>query len=95
MNLRALAAGKPCMVRIHGVCNHDPLTTILAHYRLSGICGVGMKPIDLCAAYACSDCHDAIDRRTHLELEYEYVRHAHAEGCLRTLALLAKEGILS
>ena len=43
---RKLAKGKPCLVRLPG-CNGNRETTILAHYRLSGYCGVGMKPDDV------------------------------------------------
>jgi hypothetical protein len=53
-----------------------------------------MKPPDECAAFCCGPCHAAVDRREHTELEYEYVRHAHAEGCLRTIAICVKEGLL-
>ena len=90
MNLREAARGRPCQIRIPGVCVDDRATTVLAHYRLNG--GVGLKPPDICGAWACSWCHDAVDRRTHLELEYEYVRHCHAEGVLRTLAALVAKG---
>lgn len=53
MNLRKLAQGRDCMVRIGGICNHNPETTVLAHFRMAGLCGVGMKPHDLFAAWAC------------------------------------------
>ena len=42
--IRKLAKGQPCQVRILGVCNHKPETTVLAHYRLSDVCGTGAKP---------------------------------------------------
>lgn len=81
-DLRKLARGKPCMVRLP-CCNGDPETTVLAHYRLSGTCGAGMKPDDLQAAWACSACHDECDRRTR-KLGTDFVRLAHAEGVFRT-----------
>lgn len=93
MNLRKLARGKPCMVRLIGICNGDPATTVLAHYRLSGISGLGLKSPDLLASWACSACHDAIDRRSHMELERDEVRLAHAEGCFRTLLELKNLGV--
>jgi ferredoxin len=61
--LRSFAQGKPCMVRIAGVCNHDPETTVLAHIRRGGVAGMGQKPPDTCGVWACSSCHDAIDKR--------------------------------
>jgi hypothetical protein len=88
---RSNARGKPCMVRIPGVCNGDPETTVLAHYRLAGYCGVGMKPIDALGAWACSACHDECDRRTR-KMESDFVRLAHAEGVMRTLAEIERSG---
>lgn len=91
-NLRKLAQGKPCMVRLPG-CDGGGETTTLAHYRLLSFSGGGMKPPDLCGAWACNSCHDHVDRRNR-ELEYDFVRLAHAEGCLRTVAkLLEMEAI--
>lgn len=83
---RTNARGRDCLVRLPGICNGDPATTVLAHYRLSGYCGVGMKPDDRLGAWSCSACHDAIDRRAHTDLERDYVRLAHLEGVLRTIA---------
>jgi Protein of unknown function (DUF1364) len=50
MNLRKLAKGMECQVRLPG-CNFDPETTVLAHYRLAGTCGIGIKPPDLLGAW--------------------------------------------
>ncbi len=94
MNLRKLARGRECQVRLPGICNGDPLTTVLAHYRLIGLSGMGLKNDDRCASWACSCCHDAIDRRAHMDLERDYVRLAHAEGVFRTQAILIREGKL-
>lgn len=93
-DLRKLARGRPCQVRLEGVCNGDSSTTVLAHVRMAGISGMGHKAPDVLAAYACSSCHDAIDRRAHMDLEREYVRLAHLEGVMRTQALLIREGVL-
>ena len=82
------------MVRLPGVCNHNPETTVLAHVRLAGVSGMGMKADDLLGAWACSSCHDAIDRRGHLDLERDYVRLAHLEAMVRTIAILRKEGLV-
>lgn len=87
--LTKLARGRECTVRLP-CCNHNPETTVLAHYRLAGTCGVGMKPNDLQGAWACSACHDEIDRRTRL-FEHEFVRLAHAEGVIRTIDILVRE----
>jgi len=82
------------MVRLIGICNHNPETTVLAHIRMPGISGIGMKADDLLGAWACSSCHDAIDRRSHTNLDRDYVRLAHLEGMARTITILRKEGIV-
>lgn len=87
------ARGEQCQVRLIGVCNHNPETVVLAHYRMAGTCGVGIKPIDIQGAYACSACHDEIDRRTQY-LEEDEVRLAFAEGVMRTQAILFDKGLL-
>lgn len=86
MNLRKLARGKPCLVRLPG-CDGGGETTVLAHYRLAGYCGTGIKPHDqISGAWACWSCHECCDGRSPLPAGYtrEGVRLAHAEGCMRT-----------
>lgn len=92
--LRDAAKGMECQVRIPGICNHNPETTVLAHYRLSGTCGVGMKPIDLAGAWTCSDCHDAIDGRAKTVFKQTELDLMHAEGCFRTMEGLRRRGLL-
>lgn len=90
-DLRKLAKGKPCMVRIPGVCNHNPETTVLAHIRMAGITGVGQKAPDLLAAWACSSCHTYIDGRAKHE---KMAMLDHLEGIMRTQYQLLKDGVL-
>jgi hypothetical protein len=95
MNLRRAARGRECMVRIPGICNGDPATTVLAHYRMAGYAGMGLKPDDaVFGAWACSSCHDVCDSRVKTKFTREYVRLAHAEGVMRTFAQLRREGLL-
>ena len=75
------------MVRLVGICNFNPETTVLAHYRLGGINGFGMKSPDLIGAWACSDCHAHVD--THRD---DATARAFLEGVLRTIAKLSHEG---
>jgi hypothetical protein len=82
------------MVRLPNICNFNNETTVLAHYRLAGISGMGIKSDDLIGAWACSACHDAIDRRANTDLDRDYVRLAHLEGVVRTIATLRKEGLI-
>jgi hypothetical protein len=78
------------MIRLPG-CDGGGDTTVLAHYRLAGYCGTGIKPDDLAfGAWACASCHDFIDGRQ--SGGYQNMRLAHAEGVMRTIAELRKEG---
>ncbi|MEQ6970770.1 DUF1364 domain-containing protein [Pectobacterium polaris] len=92
-NFKKEARGRDCQIRIPGVCNFNPETTVLAHYRLAGTCGTGIKPHDIQGAWACSACHDEIDRRTR-HIDTEAARLCHAEGVMRTLNILIAEGKL-
>ena len=93
MNLRKEARNRPCQVRIPGICDGGGETTVLAHYRLAGTCGTGIKPPDLLGAWCCAKCHDAIDGRRHVPYHTRAeIRLAHAEGVMRTIYQLTKEG---
>lgn len=91
--LTKAARGRGCQVRIPDICNGNPETTVLAHYRLAGTCGVGSKPNDLQGAWACSACHDAIDGRSRAVTRDE-ARQLHAEGVMRTQDQLIREGLV-
>lgn len=93
--LTEAARGQPCMVRLPAICNFNPETTVLAHYRLPGTCGTGMKPPDLLGAWCCSSCHDVLDGRVQTkDADYAWNHLAHAEGCLRTINELIRQGKL-
>lgn len=94
MNLRKLAQGRDCQVRLQTVCNFNPETTVLAHYRLHGLSGIGMKSPDLFGAWACSDCHDAIDGRRRTVFSPSEIAQAHLEGVMRTQYALILEGVV-
>ena len=94
------ARGKPCTMRLDAVCNGDHATTVWCHIR--GIrygAGRGIKPPDLIGLYACSDCHDALDKRIRKDktgkvLDYEFVRLCAYEGHFESLYMLWEEGII-
>ena len=90
MNLRKEARGQDCQIRIAGVCNRNPETTVLAHFRLSGISGAGQKAPDIMGAWACSDCHTYVDSR-HNDRD----TRAFLEGIMRTQYKLIKQGKIS
>jgi len=84
MNLRELARGRPCMVRIPGICNGNPETTVLAHVRMMGISGMGLKAPDWFGAWACSACHDYCDNRGGYKANSVQRRLDLLEGMVRT-----------
>ena len=85
MNLRPLARDQDCQIRIPGVCNGDTATTVLAHYRMAGLCGIASKPNDLLGADACDCCHAAVDGRTKTQFSRDELRLMFAEGVMRTI----------
>ena len=92
--IRKSARGQQCQIRLAGICNHNPETVVLAHYRMAGTCGMGMKPSDIQAAYACSRCHDSVDGRLKTDLTRDELQTAFAEGVMRTQQILIKQGLL-
>lgn len=94
MNLRESARGRPCMVR-SPVCNGNPETTVLAHLRMAGISGMGLKAPDLLAAFACSACHDLCDGRIKSALTYDERRLLLLDGIARTQTVWLSEGLIS
>lgn len=60
--IRDSARGQECTVNSPW-CNHNPDTTVFAHYGEPGEKGMGLKPDDTSGVYACSSCHDWLDGR--------------------------------
>ncbi len=95
VDLRKAARGADVHRQNSGYCNHNPETSVLAHYRLAGTCGTATKPHDMQAAIACSSCHDLIDGRLKTsDYTKEELRLMHAEGVFRTQEIWRKEGYL-
>lgn len=87
---RKAAAGKPCMIRIPGICCFDSSTTVLCHYRLGT--GGSLKPDDAQGAWGCNTCHDAVDGRTkNTGYSANELRLMHAEGVFRTQEATRRE----
>ncbi len=91
--LTKAARGRDCQVRVPGLCNFNPETTVLAHYRMAGTCGMGCKPHDIQGAWACSACHDWVDGRRPQQ-DRDLARLYLAEGVMRTQAILIAEGLI-
>ena len=92
--LRELARGQQCQLRLceddgTRICNFTPSTVVLCHVRRGGVAGIAQKPVDLCALYACSDCHDCMDgRRKH---SITNIDGDILDGVCRTLTIVSKE----
>lgn len=89
MNLREYARDQECQIRIPGVCNGNPETTVLAHFRMVGVSGLGIKSPDVIGSHACSDCHAYVDTEHSLVARVMFL-----EGVIRTIALLVSRKIL-
>lgn len=87
MNLRKEACGRECQIRLFGICNHNPETTVLAHFRLIGVSGAGMKSPDLIGAWGCSACHSFVDSTHDAQTQLDF-----ALAVFRTQAILVSEG---
>ena len=95
MSLRKEAKGRGCTVRIPSVCNFNRETTVLAHIRIAGVSGMGLKAPDLLGAWCCSACHAEVDGQTHTSgLTRDELRLALYDGMARTIMQLHKEGLI-
>ena len=90
------AKGEECQVRLPGVCNFNPQTTVWAHANgLAAGKGIGKKSPDALGTYACSACHDVIDGRVHpRNLERHEIQLAFHEGHQRSFILLEAKGLV-
>jgi hypothetical protein len=95
--IRRSAKGQECTLRIPGVCNRNPETTVLCHSNwLADGKGMGLKAPDTAAAFGCSACHDVLDGRrprpqgmTEIDVENHFYC-----GMKRTHAILASLGLM-
>jgi len=95
MNLRKLARGQPCLIRVPQVCNGDAATTVLCHIRMNGLSGLGIKAPDILATFGCSACHAVCDGQTRSAYTPDERRLMLLEGMARTQYWLIREGYLS
>lgn len=98
--IREAAAGEECTMHVAGVCNYRHDTTALAHARWVGNCGAGMKPTDLQAFFACSECNRWTDSPSTSETadreQYESDRNWYAiRAIVRTQHRLIDKGIIT
>lgn len=88
-DLRKQTRNRDCAIRLPNCCNFNPETTVLAHLRLIGISGFGIKSPDVLGAWACSACHTRVDSDHSPEVQLAF-----HEGIFRTQAELHRLGIL-
>lgn len=83
------ARNQDCQIRLEGICNGNPETTVLAHLPGGG---VGGKLSDIHGSFSCSACHDEVDGRgKHSALHY---REQFYEGVIRTQTLMLEAGLI-
>jgi hypothetical protein len=91
--IRNSARGEDCQVRIPGICNFNPETTILAHVGSDKF--MGGKCSDLEATYCCSSCHSAIDGQSQSIVYPTFELKLWAkEGAERTREILFNKGLI-
>lgn len=78
-------------MRVPGVCNFNPETTVLGHLNGGGM---SSKHNDMFAAYVCSDCHAWLDggyAKTSTRAERDLL---HLQGVMRTQPILVELGLV-
>jgi hypothetical protein len=85
-DLRKMAHGQDCYLRLPGHCNGDPAKVVLAHIRRGNIAGVGQKPCDLAAMPMCSSCHDVFDGRSPSPLQRTIIDAEALRGLVQWLS---------
>lgn len=96
-SIRDSAKGEECTVRISGVCNFNPETTVWSHYPLNdGAKGMGTKSLDVIGAYCCSSCHDVVDGRAPRPpgMSKDQILIDWLKGMVRSLVRLAEKGLI-
>lgn len=88
--IMAFAKGQLCQIRINGICNGNPETSVMCHL---GGAGMGTKKSDLFVAIGCSDCHRCVDG-DYQGYSPAYIKFAHYEGVERTQQMLLDAGVI-
>lgn len=95
--IRLSARGEECTIRLPGVCNFNPETTVLCHSNLlEDGKGRGIKAPDEKAAYGCSACHDVVDGRAPrpADMSRELMLTLFREAIAHTQRILKRKGLL-
>jgi putative nuclease YbcO-like protein len=96
--MRQGARGQPCLLNVANVCNYNPETTVLAHFRWLGDCGMAFKPDDRQGCPSCDACNRWTDSPTPRQVEdcggriaYERDRNFYAARALARLRITEAE----
>lgn len=92
-DLRKLAEGKPCHLRLPG-CLPGTETVVLAHIRRGGIAGIGQKPCHLAAMPMCDHCHSKFDGRVPSPHSRAQMDADALRGLCQWLTKLEKDGVI-
>lgn len=85
------AKGEQCQIRLPGICNHNPETTVFCHINGGGM---GMKHNDIHGAYGCSDCHSVVDGPRKVDFSSDLIKLWFLEAMLRTQLILIEKGLI-
>jgi len=89
--IRDSARMESCQIRLPGVCNQNPETTVFCHDEGGG---TGNKVSDIFGAYGCSDCHDMVDGRVPNIFVECCLERFFTQGILRTQQILIDKGLI-
>jgi len=92
------ARNEPCLVRVPGVCNYRPETTVFAHMNGGGMAIKSVEQGLDEGAYCCSDCHTWLDGGYVQDKRYTATRETrdliHHEGAQRTRKKLVDKRLI-
>jgi hypothetical protein len=94
--IRASARNQDCTLRIPGICNRNPETTVWCHSNesIDGK-GAGLKARDVEGCYGCSSCHAYYDGGyANLGIDRETVRSQFNVARVRSRSILELKGLL-
>lgn len=86
------ARGEDCTLRLVGICNFNPETTVFAHIGKRR--GMSIKCADYFDIYACSSCHDVIDSRVNSDYTQEQLASEELRALEETQEKLIEKGLL-
>lgn len=94
--IRRSAKGQDCTLRIPGICNWNPETTVWCHSNESvDGKGMGIKARDVEGCYGCSACHAYYDGGyTALGIDRETVRRQFNDARVLSRSILELLGVL-